>query len=316
MPHRMSLVAPIGMVPQHEVIDERFRSCVPANAALEPLLQGCRWLEGPVWFADHHLLLVSDIPNDRVMRVTEAGEVSVYSQPAGFPNGHARDRVGRLIGCSHGLRAVMRTELDGRVTCLVDRYRGKRLNAPNDVVVKRDGTVWFTDPHYGIETDYEGEKQVPELPPSVYCYDPHENRLTLVADDFDGPNGLCFSPDERQLYVSETGRQFAASPERHIRVFDVSDNAGTTRLTGGRVFHRVTPGYADGFRCDTEGNVWTGAADGVHCIDPSGALLGKVLLPAGVSNLCFGGRMRSRLFLCAGQTLYALTVNRRGCATP
>lgn len=301
-------------VPGYEVVDPCFRSFVLANAALEPLATGCRWLEGPAWFADHQLLLVSDIPNDRILRVTEAGQVSIFRQPAGFPNGHTRDRAGRLIGCSHLYRSIARTELDGTLTTLVDRYQGKRLNAPNDVVVKSDGTIWFTDPHYGIETDYEGVKQEPELPPSVYRFDPRDATLTLVADDFDGPNGLCFSPDERRLYVSESGTQFVPDPRRHIRVFDVEPDSACLR--NGRVFHTVSPGYADGFRCDTEGNVWSGAADGVHCIAASGALLGKIFVPSAVSNLCFGGRQRSRLFLCAGDTLYALSVNRRGCQTP
>ena len=305
---------PKPFVPEHVVVEPAFASCVLANAALEPLVDGCRWLEGPVWFADHQLLLVSDIPNDRVLRVTERGEVSVLRQPAGYANGHARDREGRLVSCSHLHRSLQRTGLDGSEETLVDRYRGRRLNAPNDVVVKRDGTLWFTDPHYGIETDHEGEKRQPELPPSVYCFDPRDASLTLVADDFDGPNGLAFSPDERRLYVAESGTQFAAEPRRHIRVFDVAPD--TPRLRDGRVFHTVSPGYADGFRCDTDGNLWTGAGDGVHCIAPSGSLLGKILLPAAVSNLCFGGRLRSRLFLCAGDTLYALSINRRGCQWP
>ncbi len=301
-------------VPKHEIVDPRFASFVLANAALEPLVEGCRWLEGPVWFADQQVLLVSDLPNDRILRVTERGEMSVFRQPSGFANGHTRDREGRLIGCSHLHRCITRTELDGTNHPLVDRYAGKRLNAPNDVVVKGDGTIWFTDPHYGIESDYEGSKETPELPPSVYCFDPRAATLTLVADDFDGPNGLAFSPDERLLYVAETGTQFSANPARCIRVFEVDPRA--PRLRDGREFHTVTPGYADGFRCDVDGNLWTSAADGVHCIDPSGALLGKIHVPATVSNLCFGGRHHSRLFLCAGDTLWALTVNRRGCHRP
>ncbi len=302
-------------IPKHEVIDPRFRSFVLANAALEPLIEGCRWLEGSVWFADHRFLLVSDIPNDRVLRVTESGEVSVFQQPADYSNGHARDCQGRLISCLHLRRCITRIELDGKVVTLVDSYVGKRLNSPNDVIVKRDGTIWFTDPHYGIETNYEGKKQQAELPPSVYCFNPQNATLTLVADDFEGPNGLCFSPDEKLLYVSDSGKQFAAQPTRHIRVFDVADSL-TPRLCNGRIFHTVTPGYADGFRCDTEGNIWSSAGDGVHCIHPSGALLGKILLPTAVSNLCFGGRMNSRLFLCAGSTLYALSINCCGSVMP
>ena len=313
----MHLPLNAAVIPRHEVIDARFASFVLANAALEPLVQGCRWLEGPVWFADQQLLLVSDVPNNRILRVTERAEVSVFRAPSGFANGHTRDGEGRLIGCSHLHGSITRTRLDGTVETLASHYRGKRLNSPNDVVVKRDGTIWFTDPHYGIETDYEGIKRTPELSPSVYCFDPRDATLTLVADDFDGPNGLAFSPDESRLYVAESGTQFAAEPRRHIRVFDVATPpSGPAQLRNGRIFHTVSPGYADGFRCDTEGNLWSGAADGVHCIDPSGELLGKIFVPATVSNLCFGGTQYSRLFLCAGATLYALSVNRRGCQRP
>jgi gluconolactonase len=197
---------------------------------------------------------------------------------------------------------------------LVDNYQGRRLNAPNDIVVKADGTIWFSDPHYGIETDYEGGKQTPELPPSVYRFDPRDGSLRVVADDFQGPNGLCFSPDERLLYIAETGLQFAPDPVQHIRVFDVLDDGA--KLGTGRVFHKVSPGAADGFRCDEDGNVWSSAGDGVHCIDPAGTLLGKILVPSTVANLTFGGRNRSRLFLCAGRTLYAIYVNKRGAERP
>jgi len=300
--------------PRYEIVDPRFSSFVLANAALETLVDDCRWLEGPVWFADHDLLLVSDIPNDRILRVTERAEVSVFRQPAGYPNGHVRDLGGRLIGCSHQHRCLFRTGLGGEVETLVDRYRGRRLNAPNDVVVKGDGTIWFTDPHYGIETDYEGGKQVAEWPPSVYCLDPRTGQLTVVADDFDGPNGLAFSADERTLYVAESGTQFVTNPKRRLRAFDVAADA--PRLSNGRDFCKIEPGYADGFRCDSEGNLWCGAGDGVHVISPDGELLGKIVLPGSVQNLCFGGRHRSRLFLCASGTLFALSVNRRGAQRP
>jgi gluconolactonase len=297
-----------------DIVDPRFKAFVLPNAPLERLADGFRWLEGPVWFGDHDCLLVSDLPNDRIMRWTESGGMSVFRQPAGFANGHTRDREGRLIGCSHQDRCVQRTELDGTITKLADRYQGRRLNAPNDVVVKGDGTIWFTDPHYGIATDYEGGKQQPELPPTVYRLDPRDGSLSVVADDFQGPNGLCFSPDERLLYIAETGLQFAPDPVQHIRVFEVVDDGA--RLSGGRVFHAVNPGAADGFRCDEEGNIWSSAGDGVHCIDPSGALLGKIMVPSIVANLTFGGRHRSRLFLCAGTTLYAIYVNKRGAERP
>ena len=295
------------------ILDERFRAMVLPNAPLLTLGEGYGWLEGPVWFADQDCLLVSDLPNDRILRWSERGGVSVFRQPAGFANGHARDRQGRLIGCSHRHRHIERTELDGAITVLASHHDGKRLNAPNDIVCKSDGTIWFTDPIYGISTDYEGGKQTPELPPRVYRFDPRDGSLRIVADDFIGPNGLAFSPDERWLYIGETGDQFAVETPRHIRRFAVADG-GT--LSGGEVFHSVSPGYADGFRVDEDGNIWSGAADGVHCIDPSGALLGKIFTPATVSNLAFGGRNRSRLFLCTSHALQAIYVNVRGAARP
>jgi len=297
----------------HEIIDPSFKAFVLPNAPLELLADGFRWLEGPVWFADHQCLLMSDLPNDRIMRYSDNGGISVFRQPAGFANGHTRDREGRLISCSHQHRCITRTELDGTITVLADRYAGRRLNAPNDVVVKSDGTIWFTDPHYGINTDYEGGKQLAELPPSVYRLDPANGSLALVADDFQGPNGLCFSADENLLYISETGLQFAPDPVQHIRVFDVTNRAG---LSNGRVFHTITPGAADGLRCDEHGNLWSSAADGVHCIGPAGDLLGKIHVPSTVANLTFGGRNRSRLFICAGRELYAIYLNQRGAQLP
>jgi gluconolactonase len=293
-----------------EIVDPVFRTLVLPNAPLERLADGFRWLEGPVWFADHDCLYFSDLPNDRLMRWSESAGLSVQRQPAGFENGHARDREGRLIGCSHQHRCITRIELDGRCTVLADHHQGRRLNAPNDVVVRSDGSVWFTDPPYGIQTDYEGGKQGAELPARVYRLDPRRGRLDVVADDLEGPNGLCFSPDERRLYIVETGAQFATDPLQHIRVYDVGDTGD--RLRNGRVFHTVSPGNADGLRCDEAGRVWTSAGDGVHCVDPSGALLGKILVPATVSNLCFGGRANCRLFLCASQALYAVYTNTRG----
>ena len=296
------------------IIDPRFKSFVLPNAPLEKLGDGYRWLEGPVWFADLQCLLVSDLPNDRILRWTESGGVSVFRQPSGFANGHTRDCEGRLIGCSHGDRCIERTELDGTINVLVDRYRGKRLNSPNDVVVKSDGTIWFSDPVYGIVTDYEGGKREAELPPNLYRFDPRDSTLTVVADDFQSPNGLCFSPDERLLYVSESGVPFATDPVQHLRVFDVSDDGA--RLSNARVFHKVDPGFTDGVRCDEEGNLWSSAGDGVHCISPAGDLLGRIDVPFVVSNLCFGGRHRSRLFICGSHTLYAMYVNRRGVQRP
>ncbi|MGI4944252.1 MAG: SMP-30/gluconolactonase/LRE family protein [Janthinobacterium lividum] len=296
-----------------DILDPRFRAYVLPNAPLVKLGDGFAWLEGPVWFADQHCLLVSDLPNDRILRWSESGGVSVFREPAGFANGHTRDQQGRLIGCSHRHRCITRTELDGTVTVLASSYAGKRLNSPNDVVCRSDGTIWFTDPVYGISTDYEGGKQEPELPPAVYCLDPGIGALQVVADDFEGPNGIAFSPDERLLYVSETGGQFDANPVRFIRVFDVADDR---RLRHGREFHRVAPGYADGFRLDEDGNLWSSAADGVHCIAPDGTKLGVVNVPFRVSNLTFGGRNRAQLFICASHTLYAIYTNVRGAQRP
>jgi gluconolactonase len=296
-----------------EVLDWRFDSCVLGNAPLLTLGDGFAWLEGPVWFADHQTLLVSDLPNDRILRWSESGGISVFREPSGFANGHTRDPQGRLIGCSHQHRCITRTELDGSVTILAERFDGRRLNAPNDVVCRSDGSIWFTDPLYGIQTDYEGGKQEPELPPRLYRLDP-DGTLQVMADDFAGPNGLAFSPDERLLYVAETGARIGEDPSRHIRVFDVSPDGRA--LSNGRVFHRVSPGNADGFRCDNDGNLWSSAADGVHCIAADGTLLGKILVPFPVSNLAFGGRQRSRLFICASHTLFAIYTNQRGVTFP
>jgi gluconolactonase len=209
---------------------------------------------------------------------------------------------------------VVRTEYDGAITVLADRYQGKRLNSPNDVVVKSDGTIWFTDPHYGIMTSYEGHRSQQELPCNVYRFEPDSGKLTVVADTFAGPNGLAFSPDESRLYVAETGAMFDANATRHIRIFALSSDG--TRLENERVFHTIDPGAADGFRCDEAGNLWCSAADGVHCISPPGELLGRILVPEIVANLTFGGRARNRLFICATTSLYAVYLNAHGAQRP
>jgi gluconolactonase len=208
---------------------------------------------------------------------------------------------------------LFRTDIDGRVTRLIDRHGGRRLNSPNDVAVKSDGSIWFTDPLYGIQSDYEGGRQASEQPPALYRFDPESGHIGIAAGDFDGPNGLAFSPDERRLYVSETGDQTTAAPKQYIRAFDVMPN-GT--LSGGDIFHKIEPGYADGLCVDEDGNLWSSAADGVHCIDPDGRLLGKVLVPARVSNLTFGGPAKNRLFIGGSHTLYAIFLNRRGVGWP
>jgi gluconolactonase len=297
-----------------EIRDRCFAHYVLGNAPLEELATGFRWIEGLVWMGDADCLLFQDIPRNRTMRWTESGGVSVFRAPSDFANGQTRDRQGRLIACSHRGRCLYRTEPDGRVTTLVAQHDGKRLNAPNDVVVKSDGTVWFSDPLYGIQTDYEGGRQPSEQPPALYRHDPETGDIRVMAADFDGPNGLAFSPDERRLYVAETGDQTRDDPRQYIRVFDVSPDG--TRLSGGEVFHKVAPGYCDGMRVDEDGNLWSSAGDGVHCISPAGELLGKVLVPHAVSNLCFGGLDKNRLFIGGSHTLYAIFLNRRGVQWP
>jgi gluconolactonase len=297
-----------------DIRDRRFAHYLLTNAGLEQLATGFRWIEGLVWMGDANCLLFQDIPRDRTMRWIEDVGVSVYRQPSGYANGQTRDRRGRLIACSHRHRCIQRIEYDGSLTTLVSHHDGKRLNSPNDVVVKSDGTIWFSDPMYGIATDYEGGKQESEQPPALYRFDPDGGDIQVMAGDFDGPNGLAFSPDERRLYVSETGDQTSDNPRQYIRAFDVSPDG--RRLSGGDVFHKVEPGYCDGLRVDQDGNVWSSAADGVHCIDPGGKLLGKVLVPHLVSNVVFGGPMKNRLFIGGSHTLYSIFLNRRGAQWP
>lgn len=296
-----------------QISDPRFAHYVLANASLEELAGGFRWIEGLVWMGDANCLLFQDLPRDRTMRWIEDSGVSVYRAPSGYANGQARDRQGRLIACSHRERCLFRTELDGVVTRLVDRHNGKRLNAPNDIVVKSDGSIWFTDPLYGIQSDYEGGRQISEQPPALYRFDPGTGRIAVMAGDFDGPNGLAFSPDEKCLYVAETGDQTTHNPRQYIRAFDVTADGD---LSDGKIFHQIEPGYADGLCVDEDGNVWSSAADGVHCIAPDGKLLGKILVPYRVSNLTFGGLHRNRLFIGGSHTLYAIFLNCRGAAWP
>jgi gluconolactonase len=297
-----------------EITDPRFRRYLLDNASLEVLATGFRWLEGPVWMGDADCLLFQDLPNDRTHRWSEGQGVGVYRSPSRYANGQTRDRQGRLIACSHLDRCLYRTEHDGHITSLVDAHAGKRLNAPNDIVVRSDGQIWFTDPLYGILNDYEGRRQASEQPPAVYRFDPHSGEIAIVAADFDGPNGLAFSPDERRLYVSETGDQSHPRPRQSIRVFEVSDDGRT--LSGGETFHKIEPGYCDGMAVDEQGNLWASGADGVHCISPEGQPLGKILTPRRVSNLTFGGLMKNRLFITASDTLYSVFVNVRGAQTP
>ena len=296
-----------------DILDPKFAHYLLANAALEELASGFRWIEGLVWMGDADCLLFQDLPRNRTMRWIEDAGISTYRCPSHYANGQCRDRQGRLISCSHRERCLFRTELDGTLTRLVDRHDGRRLNSPNDVAVKSDGSIWFTDPLYGIQSDYEGGRQASEQPPALYRFDPGNGNINLMAGDFDGPNGLAFSPDETRLYVAETGDQTTDNPKQYIRVFDVASDGG---LSGGGIFHKIEPGYADGLCMDEEGNLWSSAADGVHCIDPDGRLLGKIRVPYRVSNLTFGGPFRNRLFIGGSHTLYAIFLNRRGAGWP
>lgn len=302
--------------PAVEVLDERFRPYVLASSALERIWTGGRWTEGPVWFGDLRSLLFSDIPNDRMLRWSEeTGAVSVFRQPSSYANGNTRDRQGRLITCEHGTRRVTRTEHDGTLTVLMDSFEGKRLNAPNDVVVHPDGGIWFTDPGYGIHWNYEGHKADFELDTCVYRIDPESLEPAMVCDELVKPNGLGFSPDNSLLYIADTGASHKPGHPRQICVFDVVDEV---RLANGRQFCELSPAGPDGFRLDMDGNLWSAAAwagaghDGVQVFAPDGDRIGAIHLPEGVSNLCFGGVKRNRLFMTAGQSVYALYVETQG----
>jgi len=302
------------MADDFEIIDKRFHMMIMGNAWVEKLHGGMMWAEGPVYFADGDYLLWSDIPNNRIMQWAEGMDVRVFRRPSNNSNGNTRDREGRLVTCEHGARRVTRTEHDGSITVLADRYQGKRLNSPNDAVVKSDGSIWFTDPPYGILSDYEGHKAKSQIGANnVYRIDPKSAAVTIVADDFDKPNGIAFSPDESILYIADTGASHDPDGPHHIRAFDV---VGGKRLAKGRVFAEINPGLADGFRLDTDGNVWTSAGDGVHCYSRGGDLLGKVLVPEVVANVCFGGPKRNRLFITATTSLYAVYLAQTGIQRP
>lgn len=294
------------------VIDPRFRRLAFPYVRVDRLYTGCRWAEGPAWFGGGRYLVWSDIPNDRVMRWDDTdGSVSVFRQPAGYSNGHTVDRQGRLVSCEHGGRCVSRTEHDGRRTVLAERFDGRRLCSPNDVVVKSDDSLWFSDPSYGIDSDYEGDAAPNELDTQgVYRLDAASGELSRVAGDFVQPNGLAFSPDESLLYVSDTGATHRADGPQHVRRFQVKPDGS---LAGGEVFATCPVGLYDGLRVDVHGNVWLSTGEGVHCHAPDGTLLGKVLIPEPVANLCFGGAKFNRLFICATSSLYAVYLNTRGC---
>ena len=299
----MSAHKPRLVATEWEVLDERFQTC-RGDRWLQCLHTGSRWAEGPVWVPAGRYLVWSDVSGDRLLRWDEtAGAVGVFRSPSGFSNGNTLDWSGRLVTCEQQQRRVTRTEHDGSVTVLADSFEGKRLNSPNDVVVASDGSVWFTDPTYGIRSHYEGDQSSSETGTNnVYRLDATTGALAVVSDDFDQPNGLCFSPDEKTLYISDTGRG-------HMRSFGVGAD-GT--LSGGGIFATCTAGLFDGFRADDEGRIWASAADGVHCYHPDGTLIGKLHVPEVVANMAFGGRRRNQLFITATTSVYTLLVGARG----
>ncbi len=295
-------------------MDARFHALTLPLAAVERIAEGCRWAEGPTWFGDWNCLLWSDVPNNRIMRWDAiTGQSHPFRSPSNYANGNTRDRLGRLISCEHLARRVTRTEIDGRITVLADRYQGKRLNSPNDVVVKSDGSIWFTDPPFGILGFYQGEKAEQELPAAVYRIDPDTLEVALMTDVINGPNGLAFSPDESQLYVVESRAQ-----PRNLLAFDVSANGRA--VSGQRVLFNAGEGTPDGFRVDIHGNLWCGwgmgtpELDGARVFSPQGDALGHISLPERCANLCFGGLHRNRLFMASCTSVYSLFVNTQGIA--
>ncbi len=295
-----------------EVLDPAFARYRLFSAAIERLATGFLWAEGPVWFGDGRYLLFSDIPNNRIMKwEEETGRVSVYRKPSNYANGNTRDRQGRLITCEHDSRRVTRTEYDGSITVLADAYQGKRFNSPNDVVVKSDDSIWFTDPPYGILGHYEGTKSKPDMDHSIYRLDPKTKELTRVVDEITGPNGLAFSPDESRMYV--VARPKMAS--RVVYVYDVSKDG--KKLTNRQLFMDCGDGNADGFRVDVDGNLWMGwgskpEQNGVIIMSPQGKQIGHIHTPERIANLTFGGAKRTRLLMTGCQSLYSLVVDVQG----
>jgi gluconolactonase len=297
--------------PRIEILDPSFAQYRLSLAAVERLATGFRWSEGPAWFGQGRYLLWSDIPNNHMMKWQEStGAVSIFRQPSNNSNGNTRDRQGRLVSCEHDARRVTRTEHDGSITVLADGFDGKPLNSPNDVVVKSDDSIWFTDPPFGVLGYYEGHKAEPELPTNVYRIDGRTGEVTVVAGDVTRPNGLAFSPDEAILYVVEAG----VTP-RVVRAFDVVEDG--TKLANSRTFIDAGTGTPDGFRVDVDGNLWMGWGmggdeDGVRVFNPGGEPIGHIHLPERCANVCFGGLYRNRLFMPASTSLYSLYVNTQG----
>ncbi|PJI40257.1 SMP-30/gluconolactonase/LRE family protein [Ferrovibrio sp.] len=299
--------------PAVQVLDDSFAKLRLRTAAVEKLASGYRWAEGPVWFGDQRCLIWSDIPNNRMLRWDEqTGAVTTFRQPSNHANGNTRDRQGRLVTCEHETRRITRTEYDGSITVLADRFEGKRLNSPNDIVVKSDGSIWFTDPIFGVNSNYESRKGVSELPQHVYRLDPESGALSVVAEGLNGPNGLAFSLDESRLYIVES----LAAPNRLIHAYDVTN--GGRALSNKKLLIDCGAGSSDGFRVDTAGNLWCGWGmgsddlDGVMVFNADGRAIGRIALPERCANLCFGGVMRNRLFMAASQSLYALYVDVQG----
>jgi gluconolactonase len=305
--------------PDHHIegLDKRFPGG-PGTGGVERVATGFRWTEGPVYFPAGRYLLFSDIPNNRIMRLLEDdNHLSVYRYPSLNSNGNTRDREGRLITCEHTGRRVTRTELDGSITVIADKYNGKKLNSPNDAVVAADGSIWFTDPTYGVRGYYESiHGEIEQAKHNVFRVDPRTGNIKVVADDFVQPNGILFSPDEKKLYIVDTGISEGPGNPAHIRVFDVDHGSGTIR--NGKVFAKYETGLCDGIRCDVEGNVWAAGGwgdpkeDGVRCFAPDGSLLGKIHLPETAGNLEFGGMQRNRLYICGSTSMYACYVNTQG----
>ena len=295
-----------------EVLDPRFRACFAGHVRVERLWTGARWAEGPAWFAAGRYLIWSDIPNNRMMRLDEpSGHVSVFRDRANNSNGNTVDNQGRLVTCEHLARRVTRTEIDGSITVIADHWKGKRFNSPNDLVVKSDNSVWFSDPAYGIDTDYEGDRAPQEIDGChVYRVDPKSGNVDRVVGDMVRPNGLAFSPDEKLLYIADTGATHKENGPRHIRRFTVAANGKS--LKGGEVFAESTAGLFDGFRVDRSGRIWTSTAEGVHCYDADGTLIGKILVPEMVANVTFGGTKLNRLFICGTTSLYSIFLTTNG----
>ena len=297
-----------------KVLDPRFQSLILGNAAVERIAGGCRFTEGPVWFGDLRCLLFSDIPNDRIMKwEEETGAVSVFRKPSNYANGNTRDRQGRLVTCEMDAQRLTRTEHDGTITVLATMFDGKKLTGPNDVVVKSDGSIWFSDNGAGIRGNYLGHKAPLELPFRVYRLDPATGALTIAVGDMKRPNGLAFSPDEKLLYVVDT----PGPGQRTIQVYDVVEDGAKT--ANGRLFCAAEPGGSDGFRVDVHGNLWCGwsggeAEDGVAVYAPDGKMIGRIMLPERCANVCFGGVKRNRLFMAAGQSVYSVFVETQGVA--